>query len=235
MVSLGTQPANRKSGFGHSSPTGARAQDLSRQPACPDLWGAGVSNDPGLPDPAPAGRPGRDRLRGHPHRHIAASNEGLIVGRPVRHAILCLIRGNEPSTASRSCGSCGGSREVRAKPPHPERVFMQQRRSARRRAERSYPPCWRSPSARRRSTAISRASRPMVPPVVPWWSRKVGAATPRHIIPATNACVGRRATGSIRAVRWRQSRQRRRIASSATRMRGWVRGWVSTSAGSTRA
>ena len=31
MVSLGTQPANRKSGFGHSSPTGARAQDLSRQ------------------------------------------------------------------------------------------------------------------------------------------------------------------------------------------------------------
>ena len=51
MVSLGTQPANRKSGFGHSSPTGARAQDLSRQPARPDLWGAGVSNDPGLPDP----------------------------------------------------------------------------------------------------------------------------------------------------------------------------------------
>ena len=50
MVSLGTQPANRKSGFGHSSPTGARAQDLSRQPACPDLWGARVSNDPGLPD-----------------------------------------------------------------------------------------------------------------------------------------------------------------------------------------
>ena len=53
MVSLGTQPANRKSGFGHSSPTGARAQDLSRQPARPDLWGARVSNDPGLPDPDP--------------------------------------------------------------------------------------------------------------------------------------------------------------------------------------
>ena len=53
MVSLGTQPANRKSGFGHSSPTGARAQDLSRQPARPDLWGARVSNDPGLPDPWP--------------------------------------------------------------------------------------------------------------------------------------------------------------------------------------
>ena len=54
MVSLGTQPANRKSGFGHSSPTGARAQDLSRQPARPDLWGARVSNDPGLPDRATA-------------------------------------------------------------------------------------------------------------------------------------------------------------------------------------
>ena len=53
MVSLGTQPANRKSGFGHSSPTGARAQDLSRQPARPDLWGARVSNDPGLPDQSP--------------------------------------------------------------------------------------------------------------------------------------------------------------------------------------
>ena len=63
MVSLGTQPANRKSGFGHSSPTGARAQDLSRQPARPDLWGAGVGNDPGLPDPPPgasASRGGRE-------------------------------------------------------------------------------------------------------------------------------------------------------------------------------
>ena len=56
MVSLGTQPANRKSGFGHSSPTGARAQDLSRQPARPDLWGARVSNDPGLPDPGTLAR-----------------------------------------------------------------------------------------------------------------------------------------------------------------------------------
>ena len=61
MVSLGTQPANRKSGFGHSSPTGARAQDLSRQPARPDLWGARVSNDPGLPDPPAASRVRRAR------------------------------------------------------------------------------------------------------------------------------------------------------------------------------
>ena len=44
---------------------------------------------PSLPTPpaAPAGRPGSDRLRGHPHRHIAASNEGLVIGRPVRNAI----------------------------------------------------------------------------------------------------------------------------------------------------
>ena len=50
---------------------------------------------PPLPTPpaAPAGRPGRDRVRGQPHRHIAASNEGLIVGRPVRNAVLRLIRG----------------------------------------------------------------------------------------------------------------------------------------------
>ena len=50
---------------------------------------------PPLPTPpaASAGRPGRDRFRGHPHRHIAAANEGLIVGRPVRHAIFRLVRG----------------------------------------------------------------------------------------------------------------------------------------------
>ena len=48
-----------------------------------------------LPTPpaAPAGRPGSDRLRCQPHRHIAASNESLIVGRPVRNAVLRLIRG----------------------------------------------------------------------------------------------------------------------------------------------
>ena len=40
---------------------------------------------------APAGRPGSDRVRGH--RHIAASNKGPIVGRPVRNAVLRLIRG----------------------------------------------------------------------------------------------------------------------------------------------
>ena len=69
MVSLGTQPANRKSGFGHSSPTGARAQDLSRQPARPDLWGARVSNDPGLPD----------RTRGWKKLHLGVDGTGVIV------------------------------------------------------------------------------------------------------------------------------------------------------------
>ena len=50
---------------------------------------------PPLPTPpaAPAGRPGSGRLRGQPHRHIAAPNESLIVGSPVRNAILRLIRG----------------------------------------------------------------------------------------------------------------------------------------------
>ena len=50
---------------------------------------------PPLPAPpaALAGRPGSDRFRRHPHRHIAAANEGLIVGRPIRNAILRLIRG----------------------------------------------------------------------------------------------------------------------------------------------
>ena len=48
-----------------------------------------------LPTPpaAPAGRPGSDRFRGHPHRHIAAANEGPVVGRPVRDAIFRLVRG----------------------------------------------------------------------------------------------------------------------------------------------
>ena len=42
---------------------------------------------------APAGRPGSDRFRGQPHRHIAAANDGPVVGRPIRNAVLRLIRG----------------------------------------------------------------------------------------------------------------------------------------------
>ena len=50
---------------------------------------------PPLPTPpaAPAGRPGSGRLRGQPHRHIAAANEGPVVGRPIRNTVLRLIRG----------------------------------------------------------------------------------------------------------------------------------------------
>ena len=55
----------------------------------------GAIRVPPLPTPpaASAGRPGSDRFRGHPHRHIAAANEDLVVGRPVRHAIFRRVRG----------------------------------------------------------------------------------------------------------------------------------------------
>ena len=89
-----------------------------------------------LPTPpaAPAGCPGSDRVRGQPHRHIAASNEGLIVGRPVRYPILRLIPGmnlrlhprsvapaeshekcglNCPTPAGSSCNNATHSRRVR--------------------------------------------------------------------------------------------------------------------------
>ena len=71
---------------------------------------------PPLPTPpaAPAGRPVSDRFRGHPHRHIAAANEGPIVGRPIRNAVLRLIRGMDlrphpcsvaPAEGHEKCGS----------------------------------------------------------------------------------------------------------------------------------
>ena len=69
---------------------------------------------------APAGRPGSDRLRGHPHRHIAASNEGLVIGRPVRNAILRLIRGMNLRLHPRSVApaegpeKCGPRRPTRS-------------------------------------------------------------------------------------------------------------------------
>ena len=37
----------------------------AEEPACPDLWGAGVSNDPGLPDPMDAPRAGGDSSSQH--------------------------------------------------------------------------------------------------------------------------------------------------------------------------
>ena len=68
----------------------------------------------------PAGRPGSDRVRGHPHRHIAASNEGLIVGRPVRHPIRRLIPGMNLRLHPRSVApaegpeKCGPRRPTRS-------------------------------------------------------------------------------------------------------------------------
>ena len=68
----------------------------------------------------PAGRPGSDPFRGHPHRHIAASNEGLIVGRPVRHPILRLIPGMNLRLHPRSVApaegpeKCGPRRPTRS-------------------------------------------------------------------------------------------------------------------------
>ena len=75
-----------------------------------------------LPTPPaqPAGRPGRDRFRGQPHRHIAASNEGLVVGRPVRHPILRLIPGMNLRLHPRSVApaegpeKCGPRRPTRS-------------------------------------------------------------------------------------------------------------------------
>jgi len=42
---------------------------------------------------APAWCPGGDPLRRQPQRHIAASHEGLVVGRPVCNAVSCLVLG----------------------------------------------------------------------------------------------------------------------------------------------
>ena len=53
--------------------------------------------DPSTAAAHPAGRFGgassSDRFRGQPHRHIAAANEGPVVGRPVRYAIFRLVCG----------------------------------------------------------------------------------------------------------------------------------------------
>ena len=87
-------------GRGASSRTG-RAGTL-RLGAAGDgrgVAGSGRSRwrDPSTAAARLAGRSGgasRQRsLRGHPHRHIAASNEGLIVGWPVRNAVLRLVSG----------------------------------------------------------------------------------------------------------------------------------------------
>ena len=77
-----------------------------------------------LPTPpaAPAGRPASDRLRGQPHRHIAASNECAVVGRPVRNAVLRLVPGMDlrlhPCSVAPAEGpeKCGPRRPTRPGP-----------------------------------------------------------------------------------------------------------------------
>ena len=79
---------------------------------------------PSLPAPlaTPAGRPGGDRVREQPHRHIAASNKSLIVSRPVRHAVLRLIHGMDLRLHPCSVApaedheKCGPRRPTRAGP-----------------------------------------------------------------------------------------------------------------------
>ena len=76
---------------------------------------------PPLPTPpaASAGRPGSDRLRGHPHRHIATSNEGPVVGRPVRHAIFRLVRGMDLRLHPCSVAPAEGHEKCRPNRPTP--------------------------------------------------------------------------------------------------------------------
>ena len=68
---------------------------------------------------APAGRPGSDRFRGQPQCHIAASNEGLVIGWPVRNAVLRLLGGMNLRLHPCSVAPAEGPAEVRATPPHP--------------------------------------------------------------------------------------------------------------------
>ena len=70
----------------------------------------------------PAGRPGSDRVRGQPHRHIAAANEGLVIGRPVRHAVLRLVRGMDLRLHSCSVAPAKGHEKCAPYATTPARV-----------------------------------------------------------------------------------------------------------------
>ncbi len=85
---------------------------------------------PHLPTPpaAPPGRPGSDCFRGHPHGHIVAANEGLVIGRPVRHAVLRLIRGMDLRLHPGRVAPAEGHEKCRPRRPTHRRPFMQQRR-----------------------------------------------------------------------------------------------------------
>ena len=84
---------------------------------------------PPLPAPpaAPAGCPGGDHLRGQPHRHSAASNEGPVIGRPVRNAVLRLIRGMDLRLHPCSVAPAEDHEKYRPRRPTGRGSFMQQR------------------------------------------------------------------------------------------------------------
>ena len=94
---------------GVQEPFGLAQREMVEQPQSQGGLDGEIRVAP-LPTPptAPAGRPGSDRLRGQPHRHIAASNEGLVIGRPVRNAVLRLIRGMNLRLHSRSVAPAEG-------------------------------------------------------------------------------------------------------------------------------
>ncbi len=121
------------------------------------------------PPAAPPGRPGSDRFRGQPHRHIAAANEGLVIGRPVRHAVLRLIRGMDFRLHPGSVAPAEGHEKCRPRRPTHRRPFMQQRR-----------PAALSLACRRKRATSSRAS-----------SRRVATVGRRHACSA-RCCSGRR-------------------------------------------
>ena len=100
---------------------------------------------PPLPAPpaAPAGRPGSDCLRGQPHRHIATSNEGFVVGRPVPNAILRLIRGMNLRLHPRSVDPAEGLEKCG--PRRPTRSGYSCNNAARRAGRRS---TWRGAGGR---------------------------------------------------------------------------------------
>ena len=125
---------------------------------------------PLLPAPpaAPAGRPGSDRFRGQPHRHIAASNEGLVIGRPVRNAVLRLIRGMNLRLHPRSVApaedheKCGPRRPTRS--GYSCNNAMRVHRAPERLGARGHGPMHASP---RRSRRAPRSGQ---------WRRAAGAA-----------------------------------------------------------
>ena len=131
---------------------------------------------PPLPTPpaASAGRPGSDRFRGHPHRHIAAANKGPVVGRPVRYAIFRLVRGMDLRLHPCSVAAAEGHEKCSQTAPA-RRVFMQQHLAASRRprVRRALPPRTESPGARQSldlaavDGTATPCSRP-VPPAARW-------------------------------------------------------------------